>query len=156
MTTMLRRIASWWQSLDAVLKINALVCAVPIFIMLFTRGPETVGPTGFEYSILEILVQWFIGVPALFLFAPVVGASQFGLFWLARRSPDAWMRWLFCTAAIALLYPYREFLRTTNLTGSSTSALGAIFYPLYLAIGALPIAAGIWWVRIRFRRDGKL
>lgn len=153
MANMLARIIGWWRSLDLPMKINAAACAFPILIMLFTRGPDTVDRSGYEYSILETIAQWFIGIPALFMFAPVVGASQFGLLWLARRSPDVWMRWLFSTAAIILLYPYHDFLRTTDLTENSTAALAAMFYPLYLAAGALPVAAGIWWIRVWFGRD---
>ena len=153
MAEMLARIIGWWRSLDLPMKINAVICAFPILIMLFTPGPNAVDRSGYKYSILETLAQWFIGIPAIIMFAPVVGASQFGLLWLARRSPDIWMRWLFCAAAIILLYPFHEFLRTTDLTENSTAALGAMFYPLCLATGALPIAAGIWWLRVRFGRD---
>lgn len=149
------RIWNWWKDLDVVQKIHAVACVIPILIMLFTRGPDAVDRSEYKYSILETLAQWFIAIPALLMFAPVIGASQFGLLWLSRRSPDDWMRWLFCSAAIILLYPYRQFLLTTDLTGNSTAALAAMFYPLYLAAGALPIAACIWWIIVRFKRGDK-
>lgn len=155
MAAFLGRIRQWWSNLDLALKVHAVVCVMPMMVMLFTPGPNAVDRSGYEYSIFEFLVQWLIGIPALFLFTPVVGASQFGLFWFSRRLPDAWMRWLFCLVAIILLQPYRNFLQHTDLTSNSTAALAAMFYPLYWAVGVIPLAAAIWWIRLWFMRHDK-
>ncbi len=152
MFAVLGRIWRRWKDFDVAQKIHAVACVIPVLIMLFTRGPNAIDRSGYKYFILETLAQWFIGIPALFILAPVIGASQIGLLWLSRRSPDAWMRWLFCSAAIVLLYPYRQFLLITDLTRNSTAGLAAMFYPLYLAAVALPIAACIWWIVGRYRR----
>jgi hypothetical protein len=78
------------------------------------------------------------------LLAPIVGAAQFGFFWLVRHSSVKWMQWTFCAASALLLIPYQRFLASTDLTTNSTAPLAAMFFPLYLALLSLP-AAWLGW-----------
>lgn len=99
-----------------------------------------------EYSKVEVVVQWFLAVPALLIMTPLVGAAQFGIYWFVRHSSVRWLQLTLCTASALLLIPYQRFLATTDLTTNSTASLGAMFYPLYLAMWSVPVAGLVWWL----------
>jgi hypothetical protein len=43
-----------------------------------------------------------------------------------------------------VLFPYARFMATADLVSTSTASLAAVFYPLRLAIFAVPLSVAIW------------
>jgi hypothetical protein len=78
--------------------------------------------------------------------APLVGAAQFGIYWFVRHSSVRWLQWTLCSASALLLISYQRFLATTDLTTNSMAPLGAMFYPVYLALLSAPAAGLVWWL----------
>jgi hypothetical protein len=105
-----------------------------------------------EYSPADVVVQIVLFVPSLMILTPWVGAAQFGIYWLVRKASVLWLQWTLCAASALLLVPYQRFLATADLTGNSTAPLAALFFPLYLAALALPVACLVWWVVRRMTR----
>lgn len=143
----LLKLRAWFSSLNLRERVSAALCAAPIVAMLASVPP---GATydGAEYSAVETVFQWLVGIPSLFIFAVLVAPTQIGMFYLVRRSSVAWVQWTLCAASALLLIPFQRFFATSDLSANSTAALGAVFYPLYLALFALPLG----WLLVWFAR----
>ena len=113
-----------------------------------TPGPSS-ADYQVDYSTAYVVIQWLLAVPALLIMTPLVGAAQFGIYWFVRHSAVRWLQWTLCSASAFLLIPYQRFLATTDLTTNSTASLGAVFYPLYLAMLSVPAAGLVWWLARR-------
>lgn len=144
----LLKLRAWFAGMNIPERVSATLCAAPIVIMMASVPPSrTYHEAG--YSTLVTALQWLVGIPILFILAALVAPTQIGMFYLVRRSSVPLVQWALCAASALLLIPYQRFFATADLSANSTAALGAVFYPLYLALIALPVG---WLVVWFFRR----
>jgi hypothetical protein len=143
----LLKLRIWFSDLNLRERVSAALCAAPIVVTLASVPPSPTYDDA-EYSAIETVFQWLIGIPSLFIFAVLVAPTQIGIFYLVRRSSIPWVQWTLCAASALLLIPVQRFFGTTDLSANSTAALGAVFYPLQIALFSLPVG----WLLVWFAR----
>ena len=98
----------------------------------------------------------FTGVPwieviltcvASLVVAPALSAPQLAMLFLIRKSPSLALKICFLGASVAMVGAYWWFLRTADLSSTSTAGLGAMFFPLNLGCGSLAVGAAILWLQ---------
>ena len=110
-------------------------------------GNPPAGDSG-DYSVplWETLVALLILPVGIIGLLPFVAAPQFASFWLVRRTVHLTSQLLLLFVSGAALVPYFNFVRTADLTSTSTASLAAAFYPIYLAMFTVPISLAIWGI----------
>jgi hypothetical protein len=69
------------------------------------------------------------------------------MLFLIRRSHSFALRMCFLGASLAMGCAYWWFLRTADLSSTSTAGLAAMFFPLYFGCGSLAVGTAILWLQ---------
>ena len=132
---MLKAFLRW----DPLSLVAAVLCVAPPTFMLMTIDAGALG----DIDWLSLILM-FGSTVALF---PVLSAPQLAMLFLVRKSQSAGLRALFLVASISMAGIYWSFVRTADLTSTSTAGLAAMFFPLYLGGGSLTAGAAILWTQ---------
>ena len=151
MVIKLHRFREWIAKLSAPQRIAALTCVAAVLVPFITQGPGS-GDAEYETSLGEVLLGILLLPLGLAFMAPFVAAPQLGIFLLVSRSRFSSLSYLMVAISIVLLIFYFLFLRSADLSSSSTAGLAVPFYPLWQAMYALPALAAVHWIVHRLVR----
>ena len=148
-----RRLGRWIGSWDLPSWLSASLCVVAFGIMMLggsANEPSYHLPSPPLWETLASLLLLPLGFVVLL---PLVAAPQFVTFWLIRRIrlPSGQATLLLISAG--MLVPYYRFMAGADLTSTSTAALGAAFYPIYLAMFFVPASFVVYWLSRRRERS---
>lgn len=152
-----RALSKWVSSWDVAAWSSAAICAAAFAIMMFGNSTGAVNQAGPPPVPLGETAVWLLLLPlCIVILLPFLAAPQFITFWLVRRTGNNLARILLLLVSAVMLVPYYRYVATADLVSTSTAALGAAFYPIYLAALAAPVSVVIFGIsRFAERRKAR-
>lgn len=136
---MVRTFLRW----DVFSKIALALCLVPPALPFLTGTPVEEASQG----------EWVVMLLASLSAVPLMSAPQIAFIFLIRLAPSRGLKALFLAASIGSAAVFLWFLRSADLTSTSTAPMAALVFPLYLGAGVIAAGGILLWLHRKVTRD---